>query len=104
MCTDTSLGCMITSRQWFIQAHTKRGHGIITFMFCVLRFGSGSGPIIFSEVTCDEGDNHILRCDAVGFSSLASLCTHDDDVAVVCCKSLNQCLCNENDHLSVCKR
>ncbi|XP_065884953.1 scavenger receptor cysteine-rich domain-containing group B protein-like isoform X2 [Dysidea avara] len=49
-----------------------------------LGFGSGSGPIIFSEVTCDESDNHILRCVAVGFSSLASLCTHNDDVAVVC--------------------
>ena len=72
-------------------------------MFCVCRFGSGSGPIIFSEVTCDESDNHILRCVAVGFSSLASLCTHNDDVAVVCCKSfslITLCLCNESDHLS----
>jgi len=59
----------------------------ITVMFCVLSFGSGSGPIIFSEVTCDESDSHILHCGIVGYSSLASSCSHSDDVGIICCKS-----------------
>ena len=53
--------------------------------FC--RYGVGNGSILFSRVTCDGNENHILRCDTVGYSSLASTCTHDQDVAIICCES-----------------
>ena len=56
----------------------------------IYRYGPGTGPILLTQVQCDDDTNHILRCRVRGSSSLTSQCNHENDVGVICCKL---CLC-----------
>ena len=60
------------------------------------RFGSGSGPILFSEVTCVGNESTITECDH--HSTGGHNCSHKEDVGVVCegqlvCSCVCECLC-----------
>ena len=58
----------------------------------ICRYGAGSGSVSLTQVQCQEDDNHILRCFAMGVSALTSDCDETQDVGIICCKhSLCQC-------------
>ena len=46
------------------------------------RFGSGSGPILFSELSCVGNESTITECDHR--STGGHNCSHSQDVGVVC--------------------
>ena len=46
------------------------------------RFGSGSGPILFSELSCVGNESNITECDHL--STGGRNCSHSQDVGVVC--------------------
>ena len=46
------------------------------------RFGAGSGPILFSELTCTGNESIITECHHL--LTGVHNCTHSEDVGVVC--------------------
>ena len=62
------------------------------------RFGSGSGPILFSEVACVGDESTITECDH--HSTGGHNCSHKEDVGVVC-EGQSVCSC-EHAFMSVC--
>ena len=69
-------------------------------IFCIYlyRYGAGTGPILLTQVQCGDDDNHILRCNFRETTSVTSRCTHNDDVAVVCCKLVVWNFTNHKSH------
>ena len=63
------------------------------------RFGSGSGPIVFSEVSCVGNESTITECDHR--STGGHNCSHKEDVGVVC-EGQSVCSCGEHAFVSVC--
>ena len=60
------------------------------------RFGSGSGPILFSELSCVSSESTITECDHR--STGGHNCSHSQDVGVVCegqspCSMYSACVC-----------
>ena len=45
------------------------------------RFGSGSGPILFSELNCEGQENNLLNCGSPVF---VHFCSHEEDVGITC--------------------
>ena len=60
------------------------------------RFGSGSGPILFSELSCVGNESTITECDHR--STGGHNCSHSQDVGVVC---EGQLICRASEN--VCK-
>lgn len=54
-----------------------------SYTHCI-RYGVGSGPILLTQVECDDNYAHLLHCSVVAFSHLINPCSHSDDVAVQC--------------------
>ena len=53
----------------------------------------GTGGIGLTQVQCDEDDNHILRCSAMGIGTITSTtCDHTQDVGINCCKHIALCI------------
>ena len=55
------------------------------------RFGSGSGPILFSDLSCVGNESTITECDHL--STGGHNCNHSQDVGVVC---EGQSICNND--------
>ena len=45
------------------------------------RYGSGTGPIVLSNVACTGTETSILDCPA---GNVPASCTHSDDAALMC--------------------
>ena len=61
-------------------------HNILNW--CRLRYGKGSGPIFLDTIRCTGYESHLLRCDHLGLGTVSDSCSHNTEVALVCCELL----------------
>lgn len=61
--------------------------GLVLYQTASSTFGTGSGPVFFSNIGCSGSEQHLLECPKTVF--VGTYCTHSRDVGLKCERKLH---------------